>query len=491
MRRSTDERGFTLVEIMVAMVVLLVGVLGTVKLIDSANATTVKTRARETANNLAREIVENARVVDYDTLTAADVEPALQEKPSLADSTPSTSVWTVDRGNKTYTVTATACTYDDAKDSVATAHNSSFCSNTPTVTPATDVNPDDFRRVDLTITWPLRGATGTVRQSVLIINPSGGLGPRIVTFLPNGSTTPSITITNAATTSVPFTVTSSFAASVNWAADDSVSSGQANGGPSTWTFSWSLGQALDTNAPYRRDGTYELTAQAIDTVGIPGDLRSVVVTVNRSLAQAPTGVAGGRNDRFAGGPTGQIVDIDWEPNKERDIRGYRVYRAGPDGEVDTDDDVLVCPASGGELAETACADTNPPPTATRYYVRALDTDAGSTNVRPGTLSAVIDVPASATDRPTFADGTALDVSVVGGKPTLSWDPAADSDGTISFYRIYRDTGAGFGGRYDRTETSSPNYTDPAPGASTTHTYWVTAVDDSYNESDPIGPVTSP
>ena len=45
--RTCSESGFTLVEVMVAITLLLVGVLGTVTMIDGANAVTTRTKARE------------------------------------------------------------------------------------------------------------------------------------------------------------------------------------------------------------------------------------------------------------------------------------------------------------------------------------------------------------------------------------------------------------------------------------------------------------
>lgn len=489
------ERGYTLVEVLVAMVVLVVGMLGTVKLVDSANATTAATKAREGATNLAREVVENARVVDYGKLTAAGVTAALQARDGLQDAAPGTPGWTVVRRGRVYTLSVTACTYDDAKDSVATTHDASFCASTPTTptTPA-EINPDDFRRVDVTVTWDARPGTAQLRQTALIINPSGGLGPRISSFLPAGSATPAITVSNAAATSVPFDVTSTFAATVHWSADDAVSGGEASGsgGSGTaWTFDWPLGQAAD---PANRviDGTYQVGAQAFDSVGNPGDLRTVTVSVNRSLPFAVTGLQGGRDDRIAG--QGPIVDLQWQPNEERDILGYRVYRVGPDATAGTTDDVRVCPAAAdAEVTTTSCYDATPPASATAYYVRAVDVDAAQAK-REGAMPAapLLPVPATASVAPTFApaDQGSLTVSIVAGLPTLVWAPASD-DGSIRFYRVYRDGGTTYADRHDRTESAATRYVDPSPGASTVHTYWVTAVDDQFNESQPIGPVTSP
>ena len=44
---------------------------------------------------------------------------------------------------------------------------------------------------------------------------------------------------------------------------------------------------------------------------------------------------------------------------------------------------------------------------------------------------------------------------------------------------------------DETVTSDPAYVDPNPGATTAHKYWVTAVDQDFNESPASDPVQSP
>src|SRR5919201_1338201 len=42
-----------------------------------------------------------------------------------------------------------------------------------------DSNPDDFRRVDVSISWTLQGVTRTVDHCARIVNPSGSLEPSI------------------------------------------------------------------------------------------------------------------------------------------------------------------------------------------------------------------------------------------------------------------------------------------------------------------------
>ncbi|HEX2124976.1 MAG TPA: prepilin-type N-terminal cleavage/methylation domain-containing protein, partial [Thermoleophilaceae bacterium] len=61
--RTSD--GFTLIEVVVAIALILVGVLGTVALLDRANAQTSEAKARQTANALIRDIIETSQGVQY------------------------------------------------------------------------------------------------------------------------------------------------------------------------------------------------------------------------------------------------------------------------------------------------------------------------------------------------------------------------------------------------------------------------------------------
>ena len=75
--RPEGERGFTLVEVMVAIMILLVGVLGVVSMVDGAKAVTSKTKAREGGTNVARSIIEVSRSIRYRDLTAVELLDAL------------------------------------------------------------------------------------------------------------------------------------------------------------------------------------------------------------------------------------------------------------------------------------------------------------------------------------------------------------------------------------------------------------------------------
>jgi prepilin-type N-terminal cleavage/methylation domain-containing protein len=492
----SDERGFTLIEVLVAMVILLVGVLGVVSIFDAANAQTASAAARVGATNLAREIIEDAHDVDYQRLTDTDIVGQLRNSPTLAG-TLSGSTWTITRKGVTYTVAVDTCIYDDASDKAGAHSGGDYCSTS--AQPAAgatgnqlDLNPDDFRRVDLTITWRSGNANHTQNQTALIVNPSGGLGPRITSFLPNP-----LLVQSSGTNSASFAVVSTYADTLHWTADDGNSSGNATGGPTSWAIDWALGPV---NTPTVYDGTYTVGAQAFDERGIPGDLRAANVIINRRAPFAPPAPVGGGYDTRAG----TIVDLQWSMSVERDVLGYRVYR-DPDGVPGDSDDSLVCPASGSWIPKTTlyCYDNNPPGNAAaHYYVVGVDLIDASPN-GPGDVPSneregdprPIDVAALSDNaaRPEFPNNEPPpSATLVNGQPVFTWDAASDSDGDgIQFYRIYRDgdPASGYLGRYDRTNTSSPTYTDPTPGTGTTHTYWVTAVDGHFNESDPIGPVT--
>ena len=65
------EDGFTIVEMMVAMLIMLIGVLGTLTIIQGSIASTSRTNAREQGTNLARDLVERARQASYTDVTMA------------------------------------------------------------------------------------------------------------------------------------------------------------------------------------------------------------------------------------------------------------------------------------------------------------------------------------------------------------------------------------------------------------------------------------
>jgi prepilin-type N-terminal cleavage/methylation domain-containing protein len=487
-RLRSDDRGFTLIEVLVAVFILLVGVLGVVSLIDGANFATAKTKSREGGTNLAREILDGARAVDYDKLTPTEIVGELQGQPGLADSKPSTDGWQIARRGITYTVNAVpVCKVDDPQDGLGGHAAGDFCTSSGTEGTA-DGNPDDMRRMDVRINWTVGAVTSSVRQTTLIINPSGSLGPSVETFCVTGlpaalsttcPATPIGLVPHPSNTTVSFAATTSPAAAFHWQVDDAGSRGDATATPSgsstSWTFDWDLGTVgtfmCGQTPDWTLDGNYLVAGQAFDSNGIQGQRRALTLTVNRSLPFRTCGFDGDYNDPPDKAP---VVDLQWRANPERDIVGYRVYHQG---------NVLEAPVEVCALtSETACFDPTPVPGT--YYLVAVDRDPSTGTLREGpsgtprTILPIGDGPPS--PPPTVS------ATISEGLPVITWE--ASSDPGIAFYRIYRD-GTAYSDRYDRTgDGDTLSWTDRDAGAGN-HTYYVSAVDTEFEESAPTGPVT--
>lgn len=482
--RHDDERGFTIVEVLVAVTLLLVGVLGTATMMDGANATTGSNLAREAGTNLARQLVEGARAVPYAQLASTGaLQASLQTQPGLADSDNTDGVWTIRRRAITYTVTAAVCSVDDELDGYG-AHSGGFCADSAAGT--TDLNPDDYKRVSVLVTWQRGPRPEQVSQATMIPNPGNAAGPAITAFGTTSTITCNMTVTTCpAITSITLqevdfdVTTSSPAETVAWAIDGEVQAPESVTGSSTgWDFDWPIADVVD--------GTYLISAQALGTPAVEGGpapagaQRVLTITLNRSAPAAVAGFAAGRS--LSPLDQHEIVDMEWLPNPERDIEGYRVYRVvGLPGDGD---DVLVCPAAGTTpIKPTTCQDDAPPPGTLQYYAVAVDRDPAGA-YREGVLETVKTV--LTTNNPPFAP---LTPTLVYGSETatVSWviptpqDP--DVGDSIDFFRIYRD-GQGISNRYDRVSGTTTTYTDTSTGG-TSHSYWVSAVDTQLGESAPV------
>jgi prepilin-type N-terminal cleavage/methylation domain-containing protein len=184
--RVRDERGFTLVEVLAATVILLIGILGTLAMIDSANSATAGNQNRSAANNLTRQIGETAKQVPYSTLTSTGVTSALQSQidadPNTSgmqtDAEPGTLGWQIyapvrpsDASSKvlTFTVSVSVCSVDDSKDGYG-VHDPAiaWCGNS---TGVTDTTPEDYKRVSITVTPPAgSGVSKPVTHTEIVAN---------------------------------------------------------------------------------------------------------------------------------------------------------------------------------------------------------------------------------------------------------------------------------------------------------------------------------
>jgi len=478
----SGERGYTLVELLVAAFVLVVGMAGAFSLLNGANRTTTVNNARMGATNLARELLEDARSVDYDSLKPSSIAGVLQAKSGV---TGSPSPWKVQRRGIEYTVTADVCTFDDPKDNVASAPPANVCTPQAPV-PASagtldpEIQPDDFRRVTINLTWNTGSGDRSLKQVSLINNPSGGLGPRITSF-PDFTTQ----VTSGVSATVPTTTTN--AGSLRWNSDGKPNgAGDATGGPTTWSTSWQLGPAASGLAPSTPgwatgqydasttvlDGTYTITGQAFDELGIAGDSRAAVLPLNRSYPITVAGFEVGRNFNIS------RTEFRWNQNPELDIIGYEVYDSGPDGVLGNGNDTLVCQTVRVDVTSCTGPMSSDNPT---YFVVALDrSDITDTSSAPR-RSQNAEVKTLASTEPDRASLLVVSADLSTGKPKLTW--SHPSVGSVRFFRIYRDACCSPADRYDATTTNTNTYTDPSAPAGL-HRYWVTAVGPGISESQP-------
>src|SRR3954463_15617282 len=102
--RFDAEDGFSIVEVMVAALILAVGVAGTLAPITRASASTQATASTEGATNLTRENTERVRELPYGQLATTAATAQLQALSGLASTSPAPA-WTVVRRGVTYTIT--------------------------------------------------------------------------------------------------------------------------------------------------------------------------------------------------------------------------------------------------------------------------------------------------------------------------------------------------------------------------------------------------
>src|SRR3954466_11320251 len=391
--RLSDESGFTILEVMVAAAVLLVGMLGSFTLIDTAQSTITTTKAREQATSLQRELIEAARTIPYDQLTPNGVGGLLRNQPGLGDASATSPGWTVRRRSQTYSISMGSCAVDDPRDGLGAHDAGVFCANSgaPTTplqcssllaggsatgvatpgdcgiddnhdgssdgltasaasscpdTPCADTAPLDYKRVVSLVRWTVGGKEKWQLQLTTVNSAGVSAAPTITDLRPTNLSSGGTVMTSG--TAVAFAATASRTpAAMAWYVNGNLQTSTAVSTP-TWTLSWDLGSAsLSTGAQpgqqERVDGEYLVSVKGFDQYGQFGQPRSVNITVNRRKPFAPINVRAGHN--------GSAVDVEWTPNKEGDIRGYNVYRKTTSGSA-----VKVCTLA----TDTSCHDATAP-----------------------------------------------------------------------------------------------------------------------------------
>ena len=507
-----DQRGFTIVEVMVAASLLLIGVLGVLSLVDGANARTTTSRSREAGLNLARELVEGARLVPYSQAGQDTIVGRLQAGDGLADSSGATG-YQVRRRGVTYTVATESCLMDDPNDGVGT-HDATWCANSPAAG-SDDDNPKDYRRVTFTVSWNDQGRAREVRQATTLTPRGTADLPKItaldVTTPPSYSGTANQPVITSNVTSVPFRAqTSISAAGISWLVDGSPKAVTSNvAGASTWTWNWNIGTPGAAGAVV--DGTYQVSAQPFDASGAAGISDTKTVKLNRSVPGAPSPVYAGWSDPPSGAVSLRDVDVEWIASRERDVVGYRVYEQESNLSTANRGPITRrCPSTTSTdlyTTKVTCSFSRPAATGSglnevNYWVVAIDKAGDTELLREGTSSPEIGIFTSPAVKDNRRPQAIQSVTVTpgtgaaAGTTSVSWPIVADPDtvtpsicGTpagssdcVLMYRIYRD-----GVRYGSTPYETPrpagatrNFIDVAPG-STTHCYLVEAIDTHMRE----------
>lgn len=392
-RRS--EHGFTLIEVVVAAFVLIVGVMGTFLLLDSSTRALGSSRAREGATGLAREVLEQARLTPYSQLDQGAVLTVMQGLSGYQSTSGSTV--TVVRRNTTYTLTPTVCSLDDPKDGYGDHTTGTWCPDSST-TGTADAQPDDLKRVTVAVSWAAP-SPGSLKQTMTLSSSGQAVGPPTQTFTmdsPTGTgsnpSAPVITTSSTATGgcaagSACFSAASTGAQKIIFAVDGT---DQATGVTTdasctnypaqpcgSWHFAWSLNGLSD--------GTYRVTARAVDTSGVQGPPSTIVVTLNRGITATVCGVgstsgnclpvAGGYNTVGVSGTPTTVTEFQWQANSQRNVIGY---------EVDNPSGTPVCTTTMQSDTPTSCIDFNPPAPTTSpvtYTVYALYTDANGNTAK--------------------------------------------------------------------------------------------------------------
>jgi Tfp pilus assembly protein PilV len=475
-----------LFEVLIAAVVLIVGLTTLFGLVDTSLKATASTRAREGATNLAREILEDARTLAYAQISPNSIVGTLQGMHGL-ENVSGGATWQIKRRGVLYTVTLKECSIDDPKDGFGVHENAlskenPFCKDAGEEAGAADGQPEDFKRITAEVTWVATGRKPVVKQveTLTAAGEAPGLSASELKLLKPtvGAPTAPVIVAQPAENKLTFSVQSPAGTkALEWSLDGVRQSNEPALAKGTeWQFSWFIPTAGVS------DGAYRVSVQAVDTTGVYGPPVSITVTLIRSVPAAPKISYAGFNELYVAGVKEKVVELQWQPNTERNVIGYRVYN--PSGK-------LVCPKSEATLSlEAACIDFSPPePSATNltYSVVALyrgaEGEALSKTVvsqGPAGTRALSKTPQA----PNEMKGALKAEKTAEGAVVLNWT-APEGGAAPVFYRVYRGS-KNYPSRYAIVSSAITEFTDTH--AETQHEYWVTAVSESMTESPFLGAV---
>lgn len=173
------------------------------------------------------------------------------------------------------------------------------------------------------------------------------------------------------------------------------------------------------------------------------------------------------------------VTLSWEPNREPDIYGYRVYKSN----YKSEELAQITSEPIPHALFTDQVDLNTLNETAYYSVMAVDINQ---NHSPLSELLKVDLPDQVRPQPPVFHPVKND-----GRISLSWAPAPSED--VVKYKVYRRTGNSIGweeiGTVQALEDTLYHYHDESAVPGEQKHYTVIAVDDSGLESEPATPVT--
>jgi prepilin-type N-terminal cleavage/methylation domain-containing protein len=525
-RALRNQDGFTIIEVMVAALILVVGILGVTTIVNTANGTTTSNKAREQGLALGRELIESARSVKYQTLRPSTVVASVQAMPGFAPA--GGSGWTIKRRGITYTVSVGVCSVDDPGDGTGAHAAGTFCARPAVLAKAAtcaqligtppringtvgspgadagdcgldtnldgqvdglveaassgcpsgtsipagtcDSQPDDFKRLVTLVTWDRGAGSRYVIQQATVPFPGLSAYGAITAITPDVGTATSngYTITPGAgganVSAIHFTATSDQSANqVDWLL------GGVDQGPTNWsgtsgTFTWDLGNGAPASEVGPADG------EVVDGTYLVGARVQDAGGIHGN--ELDVGIVLNRRIPFppkgfslTGAGSGSVTGS-WNVPPDRDLVGYTMYRRNGSGT-----EQAVCT----QVTTLSCTDTNPPAGATvTYWVVALDTLGGA--VREGQPSAPQTATQGASNTaPTTPTGLTGQVSG-NSRVTLAWTASSDTETAIQKYAIYRSDQSAPIAWIAWSNGPATTYTDTTSNKNTKYTYSVSAID---------------
>jgi Tfp pilus assembly protein PilV len=355
-RRIRAETGLTVVEVLIASVLLIVGVLGTFMMLDVSSRAAAAARAREGATNVARETLENARSVPFAQIGLSGwLQQQLQAMPNGSGTVSSPNFYTqqttLSRRGFAYADAASVCSVDDGRDGYGDhAASVRWCSDSAS-TGTADGQAEDLKRVTADVSYSVNARAQAVQQTATFSASGAPVGPSVTALSITspatyaGQASPVVTSTPAGGI-LSFTGTSAGAGDMKFTIDGAEQPGGATSvGAGGWRLDWSVASL--------KDGSYTVGATAIDALGTRGQPRTMQVVLNRGAPAALSGVTGGYNYVNLSGTRTLAVEAAWDASPEGNVTGYQVLRGAS----------VVCATA----LTRSCIDTSPAATGTTTY----------------------------------------------------------------------------------------------------------------------------